>query len=159
MKRILSSMLATVMILALLSGITCLPVSAFNPDIYGDYDLWSDKTVYEEGDPIWVTGFVENNSTDPNKPAWIGLIVRDHSEWGGLRYVYPRDIKNDQPLDLAAGGRGGNHNLAPYQSLPVGEYTIVLVPDDLPLAGNVNNKQHILMSIDIEIVKKKMDVK
>ena len=157
MKRIIASMLATVMILALLSGIVCLPVSAFNPDIYGDYDLWSDKTVYEEGDPIWVTGFVENNSTDPNKPAWIGLIVRNHSEWGGLRYVYPKDINNDQPLDLAAGGRGGNHNLAPYQSLPVGEYTIVLVPDDLPLAGNVNNKQHILMSIDIEIVKKKMD--
>ncbi len=154
MKRIISSMLSVVMVLALLSSIICLPVSAFNPTSYGECTLWSDKTVYEEGDPIMVTGSIEKNSTDPNKPAWIGLIVRDHSEWGGLRYVYPRDIKNDQPLDLAAGGRGSNSNLAPYQSLPVGEYTIVLVPDDLPLAGDVNRKQHILMSIDIEIVKK-----
>ena len=156
MKKIISSMLATVMVLTLLSSIFCLPVSAFNASAYGECTLWSDKTVYEEGDPIWVTGSIEKNSTAPNKPAWIGLIVRNHSEWGGLRYVYPRDIKNDQPLDLAAGGRGGNHNLSPYQSLPVGEYTIVLVPDDLPLAGNVNNKQHILMSIDIEIVKKEL---
>ncbi len=157
MKRTISSMLAAVMVLTLLSGIVCLPASALNPADYGECTLWSDKTVYQEGDPIMVTGSVEKNSTDPGKPAWIGLIVRDHSEWGGLRYVYPRDIVNGQPLDLAAGGKGSNHNLAPYQSLPVGEYTIVLVPDDLPLAGDVNRKQNILMSIDIEIVKKTMD--
>ena len=154
MKKFISTLLAAVIVMTLLSSILCLPVSAFNAASYGECTLWSDKTVYEEGDPIWVTGSIEKNSTDPNKPAWIGLIVRGHSEWGGLRYVYPRDIVDDQPLDLAAGGRGGNHNLSPYQSLPVGEYTIVLIPDDLPLAGDVNRKQHILMSIDIEIVKK-----
>ena len=144
MKKFISTLLAAVMVMTLLSSILCLPVSAFNAASYGECTLWSDKTVYEEGDPIWVKGSIEKNSTDPSKPAWIGLIVRDHSEWGGLRYVYPRDIKNDQPLDLAAGGRGGNHNLSPYQSLPAGEYTIVLIPDDLPLAGDVNRKQHIL---------------
>ena len=71
MKKIISSMLATVMILALLSSIFCLPVSAFNAAAYGECTLWSDKTVYEEGDPIWVTGSIEKNSTAPNKPAWI----------------------------------------------------------------------------------------
>ena len=156
MKRLISSVLASVMLMTLLSCIV-FPAAAINPADYGECTLWSDKTVYEVGDPIWVKGSVEKNSTDPNKPAWIGLIVRDHSEWGGLRYVYPRDAKNGEALDLAAGGKGGNHNLAPYQSLPVGEYTIVLVPDDLPLAGDVNRKANILMSIDIEIVEKKMD--
>jgi hypothetical protein len=159
MKRIISSVLAAVMMLTLLAGIVCLPVSAFNAADWGECTLWSDKTVYEVGDPIWVKGFVE---VDPNKNAWIGLIVRDHSEWGGLRYEYPRNIINDQPVDLAAGERGGNHNLAPYQSLPVGEYTIVLVPNDLPLAGDPARKVHILKSIDIEIVEKhhnqKLDV-
>lgn len=155
MKRMISSVLAIIMLLTLMAGIVIFPASAFNPEDYGECTLWSDKTVYEVGDPIMVKGSVENNSTDPNKPAWIGLIVRNHSEWGGLRYVYPKNIVNDQPLDLAAGGKGGNHNLAPYQSLPVGEYTIVLVPDDLPLAGDVNRKKHILLSIDIEIVEKK----
>ena len=157
MKRIISCMLATVMILSLMVSVLSFSASAFNPADYGEFSLWSDKTVYEVGDPIWVKGFVENNSTDPKKPAWIGLIVRDHSEWGGLRYVYPKDIVNDQPLDLAAGGKGGNHNLAPYQSLPAGEYTIVLVPDDLPLAGDPARKVHILKSIDIEIVEKKAE--
>ena len=156
MKRLISSVLASVMLMTLLSCIV-FPAAAINPADYGECTLWSDKTVYEVGDPIWVKGSVEKNSTDPNKPAWIGLIVRDHSEWGGLRYVYPRDAKNGEALDLAAGGKGGNHNLAPYQSLPVGEYTIVLIPDDLPLAGDVNRKANILMSIDIEIVEKKMD--
>jgi hypothetical protein len=154
MKRFISSVLAAVMMLTLMAGIVCLPVSAFNAEDYGECTLWSDKTVYEVGDPIWVKGFVE---VDPNKNAWIGLIVRDHSEWGGLRYEYPRNIINDQPVDLAAGERGGNHNLAPYQSLPVGEYTIVLVPDDLPLAGDPARKVHILKSIDIEIVEKKVE--
>jgi hypothetical protein len=157
MKRIISSVLAAVMMLTLMAGIVCLPVSAFNAEDYGECTLWSDKTVYEVGDPIWVKGSVENNTTDPSKPAWIGLIVRDHSEWGGLRYVYPRDAKNGEAQDLAAGGKGGNHNLAPYQSLPVGEYTIVLIPDDLPLAGDPARKKHILKFIDIEIVEKKME--
>lgn len=152
MKKLISAVLATFMLLSLMAGIA-IPASAFNAADYGECTLWSDKTVYEVGDPILVKGSVE---VDPNKNAWIGLIVRDHSEWGGLRYAYPRDIINDQPVDLAAGERGGNHNLAPYQSLPVGEYTIVLVPDDLPLAGDVNRKQYILKSIDIEIVEKKM---
>ena len=155
MKRMISSVLAIIMLLTLMAGIVIFPASAFNPEDYGECTLWSDKTVYEVGDPIMVKGSVENNSTDPNKPAWIGLIVRNHSEWGGLRYVYPRDAANGEAQDLAAGGKGGNHNLAPYQSLPVGEYTIVLVPDDLPLAGDVNRKKHILLSIDIEIVEKK----
>ncbi len=154
MKRFISSVLAAVMMLTLLAGIVCLPVSAFNAADWGECTLWSDKTVYEVGDPIWVKGFVE---VDPNKNAWIGLIVRDHSEWGGLRYEYPRNIINDQPVDLAAGERGGNHNLAPYQSLPVGKYTIVLVPNDLPLAGDPARKVHILKSIDIEIVEKKVE--
>ncbi len=155
MKRIISAVLSTVMILTLMAT-AILPVSAFDPEVYGECTLWSDKTVYEVGDPIMVKGSVQFNTTDPSKPAWIGLIVRNHSEWGGLRYVYPRDAKNGEAQDLAAGGKGGNHNLAPYQSLPAGEYTIVLVPDDLPLAGDVNRKKHILMSIDIEIVEKKL---
>lgn len=157
MKRIISSVLATIMVLTLLVSIVSFPVSAFDAAKYGKCTLWSDKTVYEVGDPIMVKGSVEFNTTDPKYPAWIGLIVRDHSEWGGLRYVYPRDAKNGEAQDLAAGGRGGNSNLGPYQSLPVGKYTIVLVPDDLPLAGDVKRKEHILMSIDIEIVEKKAD--
>lgn len=156
MKRIISWMLAIIMILSLMVGVLSFSASAINPADYGECTLWSDKTVYEVGDPIMVKGSVEKNSTDPNKPAWIGLIVRDHSEWGGLRYVYPRDAKNGEAQDLAAGGKGGNHNLSPYQSLPAGEYTIVLVPDDLPLAGDPARKANILMSIDIEIVEKQL---
>lgn len=157
MKRIIASALSAVMLLALLAGIVCLPVSALDAAKYGECTLWSDKVVYEVGDPIWVKGSVQFNSTDPSKPAWIGLIVRDHSEWGGLRYVYPKDMVNDQPLDLAGGYKGTHGVLAPYQNLPVGKYTIVLVPDDLPLAGEVYRKENILMSIDIEIVEKKAD--
>ena len=151
MKRIISSVLAAVMMLTLLSCIV-LPASALNPADFGEVTLWSDKTVYEVGDPIMVQGSVEKS---PVAPAWIGLIVRDHSEWGGLRWVWAKDSEAG-PIDLAAGGKGGNHNLAPYQSLPVGEYTIVIVPNDLPLAGDVNRKENILMAIDIEIVEKQM---
>lgn len=151
MKKVISSMLVAIMLLSLMVGIVSFPASALNPADFGKVTLWSDKTVYEVGDPIMVQGSVEFS---PVAPAWIGLIVRNHSEWGGLRWVWAKDSVNG-PIDLAAGGKGGNHNLAPYQSLPVGEYTIVIVPNDLPLAGDVNRKENILMSIDIEIVEKK----
>ena len=151
MKKVISAMLVAIMLLSLMAGIICFPSSALNPADFGKVTLWSDKTVYEVGDPIMVQGSVEFS---PLAPTWIGLIVRNHSEWGGLRWVWAKDTAAG-PLDLAAGSAGGNHNLAPYQSLPAGEYTIVIVPNDLPLAGDVNRKENILMSIDIEIVEKK----
>ena len=41
MKRLISSVLAAVMMLTLLAGIVCLPVSAFNAADWGECTLWS----------------------------------------------------------------------------------------------------------------------
>ena len=48
MKRIISWMLATVMILSLMVSVLSFSASAFNPADYGEFSLWSDKTVYED---------------------------------------------------------------------------------------------------------------
>ena len=87
MKRIISSILAAVMILTLLSCIV-LPAAALNPADFGEVTLWSDKTVYEVGDPIMVQGSVEYSPVAPASGLYLHMRESTHSYVNFTKKIY-----------------------------------------------------------------------
>ncbi len=97
--------------------------------------MTSDKTEYMVGEPIMITAKGEGKD-------WVGIANRGAQE--SIAYYYVADVSG-QTVNLfeKAGAPDG-----PLTSLPAGEYTLYLIPNDQALAGSTP-----IAAIDITIVE------
>lgn len=135
MKKITSAFLALSMLLAALCA--CLTVSAD-----GTATLTTDKTTYYEGEPIVVNA----SSANASGKDWVGITVKGDTTGASIRWNYLTEIGAD--FDIREASRLGKNRQNLY-SIPAGEYTVFIIPDDL----NVNNGfDKRLASIDITVI-------
>lgn len=135
MKKITSAFLALSMLLAALC--VCLTVSAD-----GTATLTTNKTTYYEGEPI----IVNASSANSSGKDWLGITVKGDTTGASIRWNYLTEISAD--FDIREASRLGKNRQNLY-SIPAGEYTVFIIPDDL----NVNNGfDKRLASIDITVI-------
>lgn len=109
--------------------------------------LTTNKTTYNIGEPIIVTA----SSANTSGKDWVGLVVGDNSDWGTLRWAYLNEFSGSLDIRLAPHVASGGY-FAAYQDIPAGEYTIYLMPDDLPLGGDKAYANMALASVKITVV-------
>ena len=135
MKKITSVFLALSMLLSAFCA--CLTVSA-----EGTATLTTDKTTYYEGEPI----IVNATSANTSGKDWVGITVKGDTTGASIRWNYLTEIGAD--FDIREASRLGKNRQNLY-SIPAGEYTVFIIPDDL----NVNNGfDKRLASIDITVI-------
>lgn len=135
MKKLASLFLVASMVFALLSA--CISISAA-----GSATLTTDKTVYYEGEPI----IVNASSTNASGKDWLGVTVKGDKTGASIRWNYLTEIGAN--FDIRTATRLGKNRESLY-SLPAGEYTVFIIPDNLSVKEGYSK---MLASIDITVV-------
>lgn len=108
----------------------------------GDTYIKADKTSYVVGEPIYVTASSKNESGKD----WIGIWPK--GEMGASIYwEYLNDVGKGKPFDIRHTSHSGASRSA-YFGIPVGEYTLYLIPNDLT---GTNGIPVALGSVDITV--------
>ena len=136
MKKIISVLLLTVMLISAFSSM--LTVSAATETI-----LTTDKTTYTQGEPILVTAKSENSTGKD----WIGITVKGDASGAAIYWDYLTDVTENFNISKAT-HKGKNRN--EYYNLPAGEYTVLIIPNDLTIK---NGYSQALAMVDITIVE------
>jgi len=105
--------------------------------------LRTNKTEYVEGEPILITA----NSTNSTGKDWVGISPKGDTEGVSIYWEYLSDMTPD--FDISKASHKG-HGRGAYYSLPAGEYTVWLIPNDLTVK---NGHSQALASVDIKIAK------
>ena len=134
MKKLASLIITASMALTLLSG--------FSISAQSSASLTTDKTTYTEGEPILVNASSANSSGKD----WLGITVKGDKTGASIRWNYLTEIGAD--FDIRTASRLGKSRENLY-SLPAGEYTVFIIPDDLSVK---NGYDKMLASVDITIV-------
>ena len=135
MKKFTAITLLTAIALTALSAI--LPVSADSAAT-----LTTDKTTYYEGEPI----IVNAKSTNASGKDWVGITVKGDTTGASIRWNYLTEIGAD--FDIRTATRLGKNRENLY-SLPAGEYTVFIIPDDHSVKSGYDKR---LASIDITVI-------
>ncbi len=135
MKKLSSAILIISMLLATLS--LSVTVSADS-----GATLTTDKTTYYEGEPI----IVNAKSTNSSGKDWVGITVKGDTTGASIRWNYLTEIGAD--FDIRTATRLGKNRENLY-SLPAGEYTVFIIPDDLSVKTGYDKR---LASIDITVI-------
>jgi len=104
--------------------------------------LTTDKTVYYEGEPI----IVNASSTNSSGKDWLGITVKGDKTGASIRWNYLTEIGAN--FDIRTATRLGKNRESLY-SLPAGEYTVFIIPDNLSVKEGYSK---MLASIDITVV-------
>ena len=121
MKKSTAIILLISIVLTALSAI--LPISADSAA-----KLTTNKTTYYEGEPI----IVNASSANASGKDWLGITVKGDKTGASIRWNYLTEIGAD--FDIREASRLGKNRENLY-SIPAGEYTVFIIPDDL----TVNN--------------------
>jgi hypothetical protein len=136
MKKIISVLLLTVMLISAFSSM--LTVSAETETI-----LTTDKATYTQGEPILITAKSENSTGKD----WVGITVKGDESGAAIYWDYLTDVTENFNISKAT-HKGKNRN--DYYNLPAGEYTILIIPNDLTIK---NGYSQALAMVDITIVE------
>lgn len=134
MKKIITAILITAMLLSLIP--VTLTVSADTTA-----SLTTDKTTYLEDEPILVTA----QSTNSSGKDWVGIMQKGNTEGVSIYWEYLNAMTKN--YDISKATHKGK-DMQDYYSLPAGEYTIILMPNDLTIK---NGYGQILKMVDITI--------
>ena len=134
MKKIITVILLTAMLLAIIP--TSLTVGADT-----QASLTTDKTTYLEGEPILVTA----KSTNSSGKDWVGIMQKGNTEGVSIYWDYLNVMTEN--YDISKATHKGK-DMQAYYSLPAGEYTIILMPNDLTIKKGYDQ---ILKMVDITI--------
>ena len=135
MKKLISALLLTAMLLTAFS-------STFTVSAAAETILTTDKTTYTQGEPILVTAKSENSSGKD----WLGITVKGDETGAAIYWDYLSDITENYDISKAT-HKGKNREQ--YYSLPAGEYTVFIIPNDLSVK---NGLPQALAKVDITIV-------
>ena len=126
MNRFLRNALLTALVLPIglpLGLAAPCPAAAAEPSQSGIPALSTDKSVYLEGEDIWVTAYGEGKD-------WVGIYAKGEVP-GGPPSIYWYYTASDAKSGEAVNIRTKRSNSRPeYQSLPGGAYTVFLLLDD-----------------------------
>ncbi len=136
MKKFTAAFLLIAIIFTAFSAI--LPISADSAAA-----LTTDKTTYYEGEPILVNA----TSTNASGKDWVGITVKGDKTGAAIYWDYLTVLTKD--FDIRTASHKGNNRNSLY-SLPAGEYTVFLMPDDLTVK---NGYDKILKMVDISILE------
>ncbi|MBQ4141418.1 MAG: metallophosphoesterase [Clostridia bacterium] len=104
--------------------------------------LTTNKTTYYEGEPI----IVNASSTNSSGKDWLGITVKGDTTGAAIRWNYLSEISAD--FDIREASRLGKNRNNLY-SLPAGEYTVFIIPDDHTVKSGYDKR---LASIDITVI-------
>ncbi len=135
MKKIISALLLVATLLSLFSF-------SLNTSAAAETVLTTDKTTYVEGEPI----IVNAKSANTSGKDWLGITVKDDKTGAAIRWNYLTEITEN--FDIREATRLGKNRNNLY-SLPAGEYTVFIIPDDLSIKKGYDL---ILASIDITVI-------
>lgn len=136
MKKIISALLLTVMLISAFSSM--LTVSAATETV-----LTTNKTTYTQGEPILVTAKSENSSGKD----WLGITVKGDETGAAIYWDYMSDITEN--FDISKATNKGKSR-SEYFDLPAGEYTILIIPNDLSIKKGYSQA---LAKVDITVVE------
>lgn len=134
MKKLISVVLLTAIILTCASALVSVGADS-------SVTLKTDKAVYKEGEPILVTA----SSTNSSGKDWVGIIPKGDSEGVSIYWDYLKDITAN--FNISTASHKGKDRGDLY-SLPAGEYTILIIPDDLTVKKGYDKA---LAMVDIKI--------
>ena len=134
MKRFASLLLTASMALSLLTF-------CFGASAAGSASLTTDKTSYLEGEPIRINA----SSTNSSGKDWLGITVKGDKTGAAIYWEYMSAVTKD--FDISKASHKGSSRESLY-SLPAGEYTVFIMPDDLSVKSGYGK---ILASVDITI--------
>ena len=134
MKRFASLLLTASMALSLF-------VFGFGASAAGSASLTTDKTSYLEGEPIRINA----SSTNSSGKDWLGITVKGDKTGAAIYWEYMSAVTKD--FDISKASHKGSSRESLY-SLPAGEYTVFIMPDDLSVKSGYDK---ILASVDITI--------
>lgn len=104
--------------------------------------LTTDKTTYTQGEPILITAKSENSSGKD----WVGITIKGDETGAAIYWDYLNAITEN--FNIAKASNKGKSR-AEYFNLPAGEYTILIIPNDLSIK---NGYSQALAKVDITIV-------
>lgn len=134
MKKLLTVFLITAMLIAIIP-----PTFTVGADTQAS--LTTDKTTYLEGEPILVTA----KSTNSSGKDWVGIMQKGNTEGVSIYWDYLNVMTEN--YDISKATHKGK-DMQAYYSLPAGEYTIILMPNDLTIKKGYDQ---ILKMVDITI--------
>ena len=133
-RKLISSLLLLTMLFSLI--LPPLPAAA------ADATISTDKTTYTVGEPILVTA----SSANTSGKDWIGITVKGDKTGAAIYWDYLSDATPAQDIrTMSHTGKGREA----YLSLPAGEYTVFLMPNDHSVKSGYDL---ILAKVDITIV-------
>jgi len=135
MKKSTAIILLISIVLTALSAI--IPISADSAA-----KLTTNKTTYYEGEPITVNA----SSANASGKDWLGITVKGDKTGASIRWNYLTEIGAD--FDIREASRLGKNRENLY-SIPAGEYTVFIIPDDLTVK---NGYDKMLASVDITVI-------
>ena len=135
MKKLISTLLLAATLLALL------PLS-INVSATATPMLTTNKTTYIEGEPI----IINAASTNASGKDWLGITVKGDATNAAIRWNYLTETTAD--FDIRKASRLGKNRNDLY-SIPAGEYTVFIIPDDLTVKNGYDKR---LASIDITVI-------
>ena len=134
MKKLFASLLFISMLLSLLSAGTAVSADSVAT-------LTTNKTTYNEGEPI----IVNAKSANSSGKDWLGITVKGDKTGAAIYWEYMSAVTKD--FDISKAARKGKSRESLY-SLPAGEYTVFIMPDDLSVKSGYDK---ILASVDITV--------
>ena len=134
MKKLLTVFLITAMLIAIIP-----PTFTVGADTQAS--LTTDKTTYLEGEPILVTA----KSTNSSGKDWVGIMQKGNTEGVSIYWDYLNVMTEN--YDISKATHKGK-DMQAYYNLPAGEYTIILMPNDLTIKKGYDQ---ILKMVDITI--------
>lgn len=135
MKKIICALLLVATLFSLFSF-------SLNTSAATDTVLTTDKTTYFEGEPI----IVNAKSANASGKDWLGITVKGDKTGAAIRWNYLTEITEN--FDIREATRLGKSRVSLY-SLPAGEYTVFIIPDDLSVKKGYDL---MLASIDITVI-------
>jgi len=126
MKKLLSVILLISMLACTLSMLTFAgsAVPMLTPPEGNDTYILTDKTEYYYGEPIYVLGASSPNTKGTD---WIGISPKGDST-ASIYWEYVKDA-NGKVFEIKTVHK--TKSMSQYHDLPVGEYTVYIIPDDL----------------------------
>ncbi len=108
-----------------------------------DTYIVTDKTEYYVGEPVYVAA----SSVNSGGKDWVGIFPKGHLG-ASIYWDYISDVK-DKTFNIKHASHSGS-SMSDYFSLPAGEYTLYIIPDDL---NGKNGIPVALTSLEIKVVK------
>lgn len=139
MKKLISAFILVAMLLA---SVSALSVSAATETI-----LTTDKTTYVQGEPIIINAKSENSSGKD----WVGISIKGDETGAAIYWEYISDLTENFDISKASHIAEGRPE---YHSLPAGEYTLFIIPNNLSVKKGYSQA---LAKLDITITPKAGD--